>query len=69
MHTQGSPIPKLLVVLIAAAFLSVSMAAQEIRLSLPKKSKTTPVQKLNRDGVKAIEDHDYKEAKKLFYKS
>lgn len=69
MHTQGSPIPKLLVVLIAAAFLSVSMAAQEIRLSLPKKSKTTPVQKLNRDGVKAIEDHDYKEAKKLFYKA
>lgn len=69
MRTQGSPITKLLAVLILTGLFSISMAAQEIRLSLPKKSKTTPVQKLNRDGVKAIEDHDYKEAKKLFYKA
>src|SRR5438874_7680834 len=39
------------------------------RLKLPKKGKTTPVQQYNRDGVAAIEKHDYKKAKKLFYKA
>jgi len=39
------------------------------RLKLPKKSKSTPVQQYNRDGVAAIEKHDYKKAKELFYKA
>lgn len=41
----------------------------DIHLKLPKKSKPTPVQKLNQDGVKAVEKHDYKHAKKLFYQA
>ncbi len=41
----------------------------ELRLHFPKKSKPTPVQKYNRDGVSAIEKHDYKKAKQLFYKA
>ncbi|HEX6466340.1 MAG TPA: tetratricopeptide repeat protein, partial [Terriglobales bacterium] len=40
-----------------------------VRLHFPKKSKPTPVQKYNRDGVSAIEKHDYKKAKQLFYKA
>lgn len=47
----------------------VSAEAQELRLPLPKKSKYTPVQKLNRDGVKALEKHDIDKAKRYFYKA
>lgn len=39
------------------------------RISIPKHTKPTPVQALNRDGVKAVEKHDYERAKKLFYKA
>lgn len=52
---------------------TVSMAlpsqAQDVRLSLPKRTHPTPVQKLNQDGVKAVEKHQYEKAKKLFYKA
>jgi Flp pilus assembly protein TadD len=62
--------PRSLVVAIFAVGLIVApMNAQELRLPLPKKSKYTPVQKLNRDGVKAVEKHQYDKAKKLFYKA
>lgn len=36
-------------------------------LNIPKFSKLTPVQKLNRDGVKAIQKRRLEKAKKLFY--
>jgi Flp pilus assembly protein TadD len=45
------------------------MAAKDVRVSLPKKSKPTPVQKLNQEGVKELGKHNYKQAKKLFYKA
>lgn len=44
-------------------------SAKDLRITLPKRSKPTPVQQLNRDGVKAIEKHDYEKARKLFYKA
>jgi Flp pilus assembly protein TadD len=40
-----------------------------VRIPLPKKSKYTPVQQLNRDGVQALKKHDVNKAKKLFYKA
>lgn len=43
--------------------------AQDLHLKLPKRSHPTPVQKLNQDGVKAVQKHDYERAKKLFYKA
>jgi Flp pilus assembly protein TadD len=50
--------------------LSASPAmAQDIRIPLPKRSKPTPVQQLNRDGVKAIQKRDFNHAKKLFYRA
>ncbi|HEU5334729.1 MAG TPA: hypothetical protein VFU27_02135 [Terriglobales bacterium] len=55
-----------LILCIATAFLAGDAAAQ-LRITLPKRSKPTPVQKLNREGVKAIQHHDYDKAKKLFY--
>jgi Flp pilus assembly protein TadD len=51
---------------LALSLLGVSYAG-DLHIKIPKKSKPTPVQKLNQDGVKALEKHDYKRAKKLFY--
>ncbi len=47
----------------------VSASAGELRLKLPKRTKPTPVQKLNQDGVRAVEKHDYERARKIFYKA
>ena len=59
-----------LVVACFAFFLSAaSLFAGDLRVPIPKRSKYTPVQSLNRDGVKAVQDHDYAKAKKLFYKA
>jgi len=57
--------------LLAFFLLSTAMqaGAQEIRIPLPKKSKYTPVQALNRDGVAALKKHDISKAKRLFYKA
>jgi Flp pilus assembly protein TadD len=46
-----------------------SAHAGNVRLTLPKRSKPTPVQQLNRDGVKAVQKQQYEKAKKLFYKA
>jgi Flp pilus assembly protein TadD len=48
---------------------TMEAGAQEIRIPLPKKSKYTPVQALNRDGVAALKKHDISKAKRLFYKA
>lgn len=50
-------------------FVAVPAAAQELHVPLPKKSKYTPAQQLNRDGVKALQKHDIEKAKRLFYKA
>ena len=57
--------------LLLSSFLMMSSlgSAQSLRITLPKRSKPTPVQQLNRDGVKAIQHRDYNKAKKLFYKA
>jgi Flp pilus assembly protein TadD len=59
----------LAVALFAFSLTATSLLAGDVRLPLPKKSKYTPVQKLNRDGVAAVQKHEYGRAKKLFYKA
>ena len=49
--------------------LAAGATAQQIRIPLPKKSKYTPVQQLNRDGVQALKNHNIDKAKRLFYKA
>src|SRR5438034_6742563 len=56
-----------LVLVIAASF--TPAWAGDLRITLPKRTKPTPVQQLNRDGVKAIEKHKFDKAEKLFYKA
>jgi Flp pilus assembly protein TadD len=42
-------------------------AESSLRIPLPARSKPTPVQKFNRDGVKAIQKHQFDKAKECFY--
>ena len=53
----------LLVALVSTA------SAKDVRISIPKRSKPTPVQKLNQEGVKEVQKHQYKKAKATFYKA
>ncbi len=62
---------RLLLTLFSSLLLATLLHAEEktLRISIPKHTKPTPVQAFNRDGVKAVEKHDYEKAKKLFYKA
>ncbi len=41
----------------------------ELRINIPKSTKPTPVQQLNREGVKAVQKHQLERAEKLFFKA
>jgi len=57
------------VALAAGSGLLQSWAGEGKVLKIPMRSELTPVQRLNRDGVRAIEKHDYKSAEAHFYKA
>src|SRR5207248_11165809 len=61
----GSP----MVVIITALALVRPLHAQDLRITIPKRTQATPVQKLNRDGVKEIQKHHLAKAERLFYKA
>lgn len=44
-------------------------AALKLRITIPKRSEFTPVQRFNREGVRAIQRHEYPKAESLFYKA
>jgi len=52
-------------------FLSLAAFGQDagFRLNLPKRGKLTPIQKLNREGVKEVQKRHLEKAKKLFYEA
>ncbi len=52
----------------AVCFVACAHAA-DLRITLPKHSKLTPVQQLNREGVKQVQKHHVEKAKRLFYKA
>ena len=61
-----------LVALIALALLlnlPATAKDKEIRISVPKRSHPTPVQKYNQDGVKALQKQNVDAARKQFYKA
>jgi Flp pilus assembly protein TadD len=57
--------------LVAAIVLVLPPAvrAGDLKITLPKKSKVTPVQQLNREGVRELRKHNLEQAKRLFYKA
>src|SRR5260221_3698137 len=43
--------------------------AGDLKITIPRRSTLTPVQRLNREGVEAIRKHNYSKAEQLFYKA
>jgi Flp pilus assembly protein TadD len=43
--------------------------AGDLKITIPKRSTLTPVQRLNREGVDALRKHNYAKAEQLFYKA
>jgi len=43
--------------------------AGDLKITVPKRSHMTPVQKLNREGVEAVRNHRYDKAESLFFKA
>jgi Flp pilus assembly protein TadD len=62
---------RIFLALFSSLLLATLLHAEEktLRINIPKRTKPTPVQAFNRDGVNAIEKHEYEKAKKLFYKA
>jgi Flp pilus assembly protein TadD len=54
---------------IFGGFASLDAAARDLAITLPKRSEMTPVQRLNREGVEAINKHQYEKAEAIFYKA
>jgi Flp pilus assembly protein TadD len=47
----------------------LQLHAKDIKITLPRRSRLTPVQQLNRDGVEAVQKHNYEKAEGFFYKA
>jgi Flp pilus assembly protein TadD len=54
---------------VLAAWQPQTARAGDLRITIPRRSQPTPVQRLNREGVEAIRKHQYEKAKGLFYKA
>jgi len=62
--------PKLACAFLFAAILSVASAhAGDLHVKVPKRTKPTPVQQLNQEGVKALAKNDIARAKRVFYRA
>jgi len=58
-----------IVTVMAVGSLPQTARAKDIKVTLPKRSQLTPVQRLNREGVDAVEKHNYEKAETLFYQA
>jgi tetratricopeptide (TPR) repeat protein len=54
---------------LAGAALVPAAWGRDITVTLPKHSRLSPVQRLNREGVEAVKKHQYAKAEALFYKA
>jgi len=54
---------------LAAASVSHNAQAKDLKVTIPKRSHLTPVQRLNREGVDAVDKHNYEKAETLFYQA
>jgi len=55
--------------MVAAGAGSRSAQAGDLKITIPRRSTLTPVQRLNREGVEAIRKQNYAKAEQLFYKA
>ena len=59
----------LIVLCLGAVWAAPTAQAGDLKINLPKRSKLTPVQRLNREGVEAIRKNNLEKAKSLFYRA
>lgn len=60
------------IIIMTAAFAWAALQpawAGDLRITIPRRSELTPVQRLNRQGVEAVRKHDYEKAEAIFYKA
>src|SRR5262245_29402126 len=67
MHRKRKLLLWIVVALLVAA--ETRMMAGDLRISLPKRGRLTPVQSLNRDGVSEIKHGHVEKAKRLFVRA
>jgi Flp pilus assembly protein TadD len=58
-----------LALITATELIPATVWAGDLKINIPKRSKITPVQRLNREGVEAVKRHKFKKAEELFYKA
>ncbi len=59
----------LVICCIGAVWGAQAARAGDLKIYIPKRSKLTPVQRLNREGVEAIRKNKLEKAKSLFYRA
>ena len=70
MNTRiTAPIKFLALVAIAGAILPPAWGKDHWTLNIPLRSRTSPVQRLNREGVEEVKKSHYEKAEELFYKA
>src|ERR1035437_424351 len=57
------------IAVLAATGSHAAWAGDALRITVPRHSELTPVQRLNREGVDAVKKHQYEKASALFYKA
>jgi Flp pilus assembly protein TadD len=57
------------IAVIAFAGASAAWAGDVVKITIPRRSELTPVQRLNREGVEAVKKKQYEKAAALFYKA
>lgn len=60
---------RVLFTVLLGTWLTPNTLAGDLKITIPKRSQLTPVQRLNREGVKAVQKNQYDKAKALFYKA
>src|ERR1035437_2580894 len=65
----GKSLKLIVIVLIASFGLHVAWSRDGLRITIPRRSQLTPVQRLNREGVDAVRKHAYEKAGTFFYKA
>jgi Flp pilus assembly protein TadD len=67
---MSGKIPSLIVAsVLMAGVIPLAQASDVVKITIPARSKLTPVQRLNREGVEAVKRHDYEKASAIFYKA
>lgn len=68
MFANRCSVLAILTVMIMASVSQIALA-KDVKVTIPKRSHLTPVQRLNREGVDAVEKHNYEKAETLFYQA